>query len=251
MDFYDENYEYLIEGVVKNKSKRCELFDLSIGNRLSVFSDISNKYIKMHNVVTHPDEYYDTFLGSSMFHEKFHHSEQALMYYLSSREGFKIMLETLRNCNASYLYGIVLDIYSERMLCGDCTVSLIGMQHSHDLGFLNDFSSYLQKKNIEPRANENLMLNTRVSVSKANKGGAIDGLSLSKDKNIVHEYDPDKENKIFQAYTKNLDTKKIIKTKGYGLSTYSGSFFLSREINRKEITNKVGLNTYTRSFPKL
>ena len=224
--FYgNSDKDYKVPKVAGNKGRRNKSFNASLRRRVAAFSEVADEFTFPQNTVSSWEDL-EVAIAGPMFPETFHHSEQALMYFLSSKEGLEAIVAALSTCkNVSYLYGIVLDIYTQRVLCCNCNASLIGLQRSQDSGFLSDLSTKLDKdRSIQSR--ENLMLSTRVSAS---QGVEVIRL-VDDDKIIAHGYDPDVTNLIYQAENQTLGTRKIIKDSNYSLATFPGAFFTSREI---------------------
>jgi hypothetical protein len=243
-DLYDE--PYCQKDVADNKAIRDKNFVFHLSQRANTLVD-SKRELK-------------GIIQNNNFHEQFHHSEQAIMHYLSSEEGIKSLAKTAKREKMTYLYGLVVDIYTHQRPCCHCTDCINGMQHSRENGFLFDLSAALKKRHIEPRAHNRLMLNTRVSASTARTGSTLDDLRLPNDKGIVHEYEyhPDKSNYFFQANNKTLGRKKIIKKTGYTVATketpkknwsntYTGAFFVSQTFSKAKLEQNLSLSdSYTR-----
>lgn len=227
--FYNRPYQ--IEGVVGNKALRCYDFNDSLAKRVDAFSRISRKYILPKGTVS-TTESLESVIESGTFHERFHHSEQGIMHYLSSREGIKAIVKKALSTGISYLYGMVLDIYTQRSLCCNCNTCLLGTQNSYEDGFLFDLSQALESKRIESREN-GLMLNTRVSLGTYDKKHAP--RVKPNDRNLIHLYNPDLDNKIFQSENNQLKSKKNPKI---SLGDYEGAFFSSRKFSNKNLQNQ-------------
>jgi len=240
--FYNTDTSYRIKGVPGNKSIRCDDFNDLLAQKIGAFESISVDYDYPKKCITNRKALAKK-INDANFHEAFHHSEQAIMHYMSSIEGIAFMVKQAIKIKAAYLYGVILDLYTERTLCANCNAGLLGMQNSYSEGFLKDFSRALTKNNIQPRTNNNLMLNTRVSTSKARNKGTLDDLKLANDSNTIHHYDPDIENKIFQCANKTLGTKKIINNRGYDFSSYTGDFFSSKNFKKTRLEKKIALSS--------
>lgn len=239
IDFYTQPYKQ--DKVCLNKSSRCTVFNHHLSKRVEAFSLISENFhippkpkaisdaVSLQNAISEP-----------MFHETFHHSEQAIMHYLSSIIGIKALVKAALSLKAEYLYGVVLDLYSERMVCCNCNICLLGMQNSYDDdGFLFNLNNALKEKRIEPRINEKTMLNTRVSVSKPNKGNTLDALKLVDDNKVVHTYDANHDNQVFQALDSKLGLTKVKKENKISLSSYTGGFFVSSQFSKSKLEDKI------------
>lgn len=232
-DFFSSTYRQ--PSIASNKALRDQQFNQFLLQRVYTFSEISQTYdlaIKPKPIST-PAQLNEEIKGNQ-FHEHFHHSEQAAMHYLSSTIGIQQLVSTLQQNKARYLYGVVFDAYTVRMLCLNCNVSLVGAQHSHQQGFLHDLSQSLRKARIEPR--QSLMLSTRISATK----GAREISNIADDKkDSWHLYNGDTANKVFQAENKTLGTKKIANEHKFDSNTYKGAFFLSRSLNRSKLEKKL------------
>lgn len=228
MSFYTDRV--MQAGVASSKAARDQVFNSSLNQRVEAFSEVVQIYDTPSGTIESRSAL-DEAIKGPMFHEAFHHSEQALMHYLSSQAGLMSLVHAAREAKAKYVYGIVLDIYTQRMLCCNCNACLIGMQHSQTQGFIADLTKALVKKGIEPREDGNIMLQTRVSASKAPKGMTLDALKLNDDQDKVHEYDPHIDNFILQAESQALGVKKIINK---GVGKYKGALFTSSEIKSKK-----------------
>lgn len=227
-DFYVD-VDYSIPRIAKNKRRRDRKFNELLKQRVTAFSGVADEFTFSKGTIASPKAL-ATSIDNPMFHETFHHSEQAMMHFLSSKEGLTLIAQALSTCkDIGYLYGIVLDIYTQRVLCCNCNASLIGLQHSQKTGFLADLSATIAGEDYRIESRENLMLSTRVSASQG-----VTALRLATDKkDVVHMYDPDVKNLIYQAENKALGTRRIIDKYDYSLATFRGAFFTSREIPGK------------------
>ncbi len=230
MDYYTDLYEP--DGLTK--SLRCKDFNSFLRQRTSNFATSASLYDYRTDLVVNTTDKLDRSIKGEMFHETFHHSEQAMMHYLSTPTGINVLVSSAQEAGAAYLYGIVLDIYTQRMLCSNCNASLIGMQRSQHAGFLFDLQSGLAESRIQTRPDGQSMLSTRVSASAASKSNTLEPLRLQNDANVVHEYNPDQRNTVFQAENQALGVQAEINRKGYDLKSYEGDFFLSSKITAKE-----------------
>lgn len=236
-DMYEPESTYRIRGIAGNKNKRDKVFCELLEQRVENFSDYAPGYALPSTAIADVNALNEVVKGSQ-FHETYHHSEQAIMHYLSDTAGLQAITRALLRLNAAYVYGVVLDIYTQRSLCCNCNACLLGMQASHQNGFLADLSRSLESKRIQPRLGESLMLSTRVSASQACGSGAnLDALRLPDDKNVVHRYDPDEGSKVFQAENRALGTASIIRHAGNSLPRYTGAFFCSTDIKGKAKLN--------------
>lgn len=228
-DIYESKTTYYQPNIDYRKNRRDYSFNGFLSQRVHAFSAIALEYdlSKTPKSVFTPAEL-DAKIADPMFPEIFHHTEQAMMHLLSSTSGMQVLITTLQQCNAQYLYGIVLDIYTHRPLCCNCNACLLGMQNSHEQGFLSDLSRSLIAGRIEPR--RHLMLSTRVS---ATKDAHIISEIAKDTKDTWHHYNSDDKPKIFQAENRSLGTEKLTNDNKYTLSTYKGTFFSSRKIQNK------------------
>lgn len=222
-DFYTPGTRYSVS--TTKAPGRDSGFNSLLTQRVNAFSAIAGRYdlVMRPKPVSSLPELNGEITGE-MFHDHFHHSEQAMMHYLSSVVGIQSLVSTLQQCNAQYLYGIVLDIYTQRVLCCNCNACLLGMQNTDTQGFLYDLSQLSKEGRIESRPK--LMLSTRVSASQ--KAGYISQVATD-NKDSWHQYNPDAENKVFQAENRSLGTEKIINDSKFSLNTYKGCFFTSKE----------------------
>lgn len=245
MNLYGDNNNesYFQRGVTTNKSLRNTCFNQLLEKRINAFSAIKGHYDFSEHTIYDTDKLVSTINGS-MFHETFHHSEQASMHWLSRPAGIQTLVSTLLAANASYVYGVVLDIYTQRMMCCNCNACLLGMQNSKEAGFLFDLSSALEKNRIEPRMGSGLMLHSRVSASQGLKStsGRLDALHLPSDQNKIHFYDHDQRQEVFQAENKTLGTTAIIRNNCLSLKSYNGSFFVSKNFPDSKLEQKIKLN---------
>lgn len=205
-DLYSEQ-KYYQRGVTK--SARDALFNQRLFARVNAFSEIAQKYDLPDNVNADQAALTKVIEGE-MFHETYHHTEQAEMDVLSNPEGIALLVQLARSVNAAYMYGMILDIYTQRMLCNNCNACLLGLQHTHEEGFLNDLSVALKEQRIQPRNGGDLMLSTRVSASQAGKGSRMHSLTDADDKGVVHLYDADDTPRVFQARNRALGTERIL-----------------------------------------
>lgn len=237
-DLYAQTFRQ--QGVAKNKSLRCTEFNQALSGRINAFGGISNNYSIPSNTCI-SSEALNQKIQLPMFHETFHHSEQAMMHYFSSSEGLKFLVHFARQQGAQYVYGLVCDVYSSRVLCSNCNVSFLGLQNSYDSGFLADFNYSLTRKNIEPRANGNTLFSTRASVSHPCKNQTMAVFNLPNDDKKAHLYNPDRQNCIFQAKNSSLGTAKLIKENNYSLSDFNGSFFVSKTFSKAKLESAISL----------
>jgi hypothetical protein len=239
-DLYDEHYSYDQKGITASKKARNSDFNDFLKQNIVNFSQVAKCYdIPLGTVKTVDD--FKSAVADPMFHENFHHTEQGVMYYLC-KAGLKDIVSLASKSKAAYFYGLVLDLYTARMLCCNCNACLVGMQHSQKAGFLANLSMALKKKGIQSRTNKNPMLSIRVSASKAPKGFSLDSLQLAEDKDIVHEYNPDKTTKIFQAENRALGTKKIAKDQKLSLSDFPGTIFVSKTFSKKKLEQHISIH---------
>lgn len=220
----EENYfEKDVNGKWLTKGKRNEDFNTHLLKRIRAFSSISGDFDLPEQKKFKQDEREVlSCIHEEMFHETFHHTEQTMMYVLSNPIGIHYLVSEVLQLKAAYLYGVVLDTYTQRTMCNNCNAGLLGVQNSHQEGFLLDFKQGLDKERIIARPR--LMLNTRVSASQE-----VDPLRLVNDKDVVHAYDPDRKVKIFQAENKALGTEAHIIRENYSFSSYEGIFFVSSQ----------------------
>lgn len=229
---------YSLRSLSGNNNKRNKDFNSMLKERIRSFSEYSHLYNEgPGNYIKDEDEMLKH-IESGIFHQNMHHSEQAIMHYLSSWLGTHMLTTILHKKGAAYLYGIVLDIYTQHMICCNCNVCLLGMQHSYEDGFLYRLSQDLEGNRIESRTNH-LMLHSRVSASFPCKGQTLEALRLNDDKKVVHEYNPDTRNEIFQAENRALGTRKIINREHYDITDYHGNFFVSSEFDSIKLKRKI------------
>lgn len=237
LDFYTEDRKE--PNVAGNKAARDTDFNFSLMRRISTFSAVSARYDYPGNMVSTPAGL-DQSIKGQMFHETFHHSEQALMHYLSTAIGLKNVLKEIRDSGAVYVYGMALDIFTQRMLCHNCNGGLLGMQHSQQAGFLSDLGNALAAKDIQPRP-AGMMLDVRASAKQAAKQSAtMEILRLPDDSKVVHEYNPD-ENipRVLQAENRALGTEEMITRQGISMASYSGSFFVSSSFKKDKLETAI------------
>lgn len=229
MDLYDEK-EYQ-PGLSSSVSARSTTFNSFLEQRIHSFSLVSKKFDLPSGTISNTELLAGSISGGG-FHRTFHHTEQGWMHFLSSPGGIQFLISAAqRSCKASFLYGIVLDIYTNKMLCCNCSASLLGLQNSSKSGFLQNLSHSLESKGIEVGlcGLNDLMLSTRVSASRGQgKGGSLAALKLPDDKGKVHAYDSE-QIQLFQAENQALGTRKIINNDSNIVSQYSGSFLTSRK----------------------
>ncbi len=230
LDLYDGKHNYDVKALPVTKRSRNSVFNERIEQNVVNFSHISKYYDFTPATITAAADLKSAVSGP-MFHEKFHHTEQGIMYYLCG-PGLSY-IAGLASAKAGYFYGVVLDLYTSRMMCCNCNACLLGMQHSQAKGFLTNLKQVLAEEKVQTR--ENLMLSIRVSASQAPKGVNLEALKLPDDKGVVHEYNPDKITKIFQAENKSLGTKKITKEKQLSLANYQGTIFTSKTFSKKKL----------------
>ena len=207
--------------------------------RVSAFSNESALYSYPSVMISSSDDLQEAIEGA-MFHETFHHSEQAAMHYLGSHEGVSHMANMVRSMDAAYLYGITLDIFTQRMLCVNCNGSILGMQNSFSFGFLHDFNAALKRRDVES-ANDGIMLDVRVSAKQpAKTSPSMDALHLPNDSGIVHEYNPSQAiPRVLQAENKLLGTKKIINKMKLTLASCQSTFFVSSTFPKGKLEDKL------------
>ena len=155
------------------------------------------------------------------------------MHYISSPAGIENIVSFARLSNAQYVYGLIVDIYTERMLCNNCNAGLIGMQHSPEKGFIFDINTALKKNRIAVRENGNTMFSVRVSYTYVCKGGS-ELSSLLDDRAQTHTYNPDETNILFQAKNNLLDPSE-----NYHASEYRGSFFTSSSFSSSKLEKAI------------
>ena len=176
----------------------------------------------------------DLKIADSQFHETFHHSEQAIMHLLSSSLGMQLLADAATSKNTAYLYGIVLDIYTQRVLCINCNIGLVGMQHSNDHGFLHNLGKKLDVAEHRIQHPDKLMLQSRVSASRACQGATMEVFDLVDDGDVVHTYNPAISNNVLQANTLHLGTKGCIARGECHFSDYNGAFFTAKHVTSKK-----------------
>lgn len=238
-DLYENTFKQ--PKVSGTKGKRCHYFNSLLTQRITNFSEIASYYALPMGTITNKIELEKSITGE-MFHENFHHTEQTIMHYLSSHTGLRQLVAAALRCNTAYFYGIVLDIFTQRMLCCNCNAGLLGLQHSQTTGFLANLGEMLTNSHIQPRIGKNLMLSVRVSASRGNKTGS-DPLSLPVDERIVHEYNANNLPQILQASNKALGSKATAAANNFSLSSYQGSFFVSQTFSKKHLERRIALPT--------
>ncbi|NBX84476.1 MAG: hypothetical protein EBQ95_02575 [Gammaproteobacteria bacterium] len=193
MDFYSDSY--LQAGVTDNKAKRCHLYNQSLKNRVSAFSSMSNQY-HLGSAISDVTKVQEV-IESSMFHETYHHTEQAGMFYIESDVYINLLLSELEKIDAALFYGFVLDIHTQRTMCANCNLSLLGMQETASAGFLNKVGHALKKRNIELN-DMGISFSARVSGETIYGGAPKDAFKLPDDESIPHNLYPQIETEVFQ-----------------------------------------------------
>lgn len=159
--FFKEADNYAAADVPKNKSLRNTDFNAHLKSHIARYNEIKQPQVKaVLNAGNIRD--IDAQAASSQMHEVFHHSEQALMYYLSSKEGLKFCQDFIKRLKPTFVSGIVLDLYSDRCLCVNCATGMIGFQHTQCSGFAKNLADALEKKKIDTYR-KGLSIHTRVS----------------------------------------------------------------------------------------
>lgn len=237
LNLYDGVHDYDEKKVYVTKKSRNSAFNTCIEQNVVNFSKISRHYDFSKTTVKTAAEFKDA-ISNQMFHENFHHTEQGLMYYLCG-PGLSNIVALASQSQAAYIYGIILDLYTSRMMCCNCNACLLGMQHSQEQGFLAQLKHLFAEEKIQTR--KNLMLSIRVSASQAPKGANLEVLRLPEDKGIVHEYNPDQATKIFQAENRALGTKKIANGKQLSLAHYRGTIFVSTTFKKENLEKHIRL----------
>lgn len=243
LDLYDSNHVYKQSGISNEKSKRSTYFNSLLSQRIHSFSEITDYYDLPSTTISDISKLQSSINGE-MFHETFHHTEQAIMHTLSGYAGLQSLVVAARQCGASYIYGLVLDLFTQRMLCCNCNGSLLGLQNSCRNGFLFDLSNALIKERIIPRIGRNPMLSVRASAIRGSKGIGMDALRLVDDNSVVHEYNSNQNLPVvFQASATTLGTKKIADEHGFSLSSYSGAFLVSKSFPKKILEDHLQLRS--------
>ena len=243
MDLYNEKTTFMISKL-KNQGRRDTTFNDLLQSRIEIFSrkEVKDKYDYPNEIsVIDSKKLFKEKVNHSQFHETFHHSEQTIMNTISSALGFVALTKALLDAKVEYFYGMILDIYTERTLCVNCNIGLLGLQHSQSSGFLSTLGQVLEKVNIQPRVDDSMMFHTRVSATKAcGKNVTMKSFSLANNKTKTLKYDPDLRNEIFQANNKTLGVKSCIDKNGYDLSAYPGGFFVStQQKNQKKLVKSI------------
>jgi hypothetical protein len=242
INFYTAEHNYKEEKIAANKAGRNNYFNDFLTQRIKAFSTIADQYDLPQGTIASTKDL-TARIASPMFHETYHHSEQGMMHALSTPAVLQSLAQTAVTLKAGYLYGMVLDIYTQRTLCCNCNACLLGLQNSHEQGFLADFSAHLEQNRVQPRVNGHLMLSTRVSASKAaSRGANLDPLRLPNDAKTVHEYDADIDNEVLQAENKALGTQAIINKENYSLDSYRGTFFVSKQFANARLQSNIKLS---------
>jgi hypothetical protein len=193
MDFYSDNY--LQPDISENKAKRCYLYNQSLKNRVGAFSKISNEY-HLGSAISDVTKVQEV-IESSMFHETYHHTEQAGMFYIESDVYINLLLRELEKIDAALFYGFVLDIHTQRTMCSNCNLSLLGMQETASAGFLHKFSHAMKKTDIE--LNEiGISFSARVSGETIYGGATKDAFKLLNDEPNPHMLFPQLDTEVFQ-----------------------------------------------------
>jgi len=109
-------------------------------------------------------------IRSRFFAMRFHHSEQSLFDYLSIRANIEDLVQSLRAedrvMKGAKIYAVVLDTFSERYMCKNCEVSMLGFQHPFESRFLSQLSELLGDVDFVLPRRHPLRLITRMSADK-------------------------------------------------------------------------------------
>lgn len=115
------------------------------------------------------------------YHQAFHHSEQSLYSLMESSIKVEALVAGLskkleekfpgKNISGYKVYGVVLDIYSKpNYMCVNCEAGAIGVQNSHEEGFLFLLKNELTKKGLRFSKNSPIKMLTRVTATDPCKG---------------------------------------------------------------------------------
>jgi hypothetical protein len=231
LDYYGETYKQ--DGVDDRQSIRSESFLERLTNRIDSFGRIDLNYDL--NLCVPTVEALGNEIAGTQFHKQFHHSEQALATSISSPLGIKFLANSARSVRAAYVYGMVLDLYTEILVCRNCNITLLGMQNSGRTGgFLCDLGGELAKPDSRIEVSDHLMLHTRVTADRAGTGTNMDAIKLMNDKEVVHSYNPAHAPSLFQADSKNIGVRKIITDNNYGINSYAGAFFTATNLTNNK-----------------
>ena len=223
-------------GVASNRAVRNGTFLDALRNRVEVFEEISSEFsLSRANCAWNLERLNETISGQN-FTETFHHSEQTLMDYLSSAVSINNIVERASELDAEYIYGFVLDLYTQRMLCSNCNASLIGLKNSHEQGFIADLNEAFNAEGIESREEGcGTMLDVRVSATSPCHHGTLDSLRLPNDSGVEHVFDADDVSDVLQALNSSLGTAALSRQNNYDFSSYNGAFFASRDFARENL----------------
>lgn len=232
-EMYDGSYSQLndVRGrkIPKNKQIRNQAFNHMLDNNIQGFSQFADKY-HIRNLVASRESLQENILNSN-FHEKFHHSEEGMLFGFSSEPVIEEIVAIARKERAGYFYGLVLDVYSQRTLCGNCNLGLIGITNTHESGFLFDLSAQLEKKQIEPKLDKKLLLDVRVTASSAHRSTKLEPYKLCKDQGVVHVVD----NQLHEARPILQALNPEIREENVAPPHYHGNFFSSRSFSKKRL----------------
>jgi len=238
-DFYTDQYKYRQNGVENCRNARDHSFNLMLEERMNAFFGVAHRYFLPDGSVTTPKNLEESISGK-IFHETFHHSEQAIMHYLNDLDTLLAFTEALHKAapEATQLHGVVLDVFTQRMLCHNCNYSLIGMQHSHEKGFLNALGT---TANIFGIDSSHLMMGVRVSAERAaSHSPPIDILDEPTDTGQVHLVGEKTVPSILQAGIKSLGTKELMEGRQSDITSCHATLFSSSDFSRKMLENQLG-----------
>jgi len=218
MDFYSDTYQQ--PAITQNKAARCHLYNQSLKNRVRAFQNMATQY-HLGTAKSSVGEV-QQMIESSQFHETYHHTEQTGLFYLETDAYIHLLLKELKKIDAALFYGFVLDIHTQRMMCLNCNLSVLGIQKTASAGFLNKFSKALKKTHIEK--NEiGISFSARVSAEAPCSGATLEVFKLQNDESTPHLIYPQMETEVLQKYI----PKRLPGAQYAGQSIYQGAFFAS------------------------
>lgn len=235
VDFFDDRTFYTT--CTQNKAKRNTTFNERLQQRINLFGGY-DFFVKSTSALT-STRGFGLVVQKPMFHETFHHSEQAVMEFLSNREGSDFIRDSLDKLGAATVGGIILDMYSTRYLCENCNVNLIGFQSTHERGAIYDITRKLHDSDVYT-PEEGLLWSTRVSAGASGRGTALSPARETVDADVEHSIDKHHRYLVLQGDTAKLGLQKTAEDNGYSLDTFSGDFFTSREIAKKNMEKYLG-----------
>ncbi len=219
--FFKEAENYAAEGVPKNKSLRNTDFNMHLKNNIARYNEIKQPHIKTH-LNTKNIRNIDTHAETSQMHEAFHHSEQALMYYLSSEDGIQFCKKFITSLKPAFVSGVVLDLYSDRCLCANCATGMIGFQHTQCEGFAKKLASALEEKNIDTYR-KGLSVHTRISAN-----SKVEATQAPETPNTPSPIIKRTDKHVLLEMQNNIYTPAMM---AQGLENFKGEYFSSRALS--------------------